>query len=87
MIKYLLHLTIQNKTLTLTDLEMEDEAGTKEVINGNDDRLVKEEIFTKIVRAGKRTYFFPRSSNSTFVNSSAVRVSFASICSSLVFST
>jgi len=56
--KYLLHLTIQNKTLTLTDLEMEDEAGTKEVINGNDDRLVKEEIFTKIVRAGKRTYFF-----------------------------
>ncbi len=58
LIKYLLHLTIQNKTLTLTDLEMEDEAGIKEVINGNDERLVKEEIFTKIVRAGKRTYFF-----------------------------
>ncbi len=58
MIKYLLHLTIQNKTLTLTDLEMEDEAGFKEGINGNDQRLVKEEIFTKIVRAGKRTYFF-----------------------------
>jgi len=58
LIKYLLHLTIQNKTLTLTDLEMEDEAGIKEVINGNDERLIKEEIFTKIVRAGKRTYFF-----------------------------
>jgi hypothetical protein len=37
---------------------MEDEEGTKEVINGSDDRLIKEEIFTKIVRAGKRTYFF-----------------------------
>ncbi|HKK41176.1 MAG TPA: DUF3276 family protein [Bacteroidales bacterium] len=37
---------------------MEDEAGIKEVINGNDERLIKEEIFTKIVRAGKRTYFF-----------------------------
>jgi len=51
-------LTIQNKTLTLTDLEMEEEAGIQEVINGHDDKNIKEEIFTKVVRAGKRTYFF-----------------------------
>jgi hypothetical protein len=51
-------LTIQNKPLTLTDLEMEEEAGIKEVINGHDDKFVNEEIFTKVVRAGKRTYFF-----------------------------
>jgi len=51
-------LTIQNKTLTLTDLEMEEEAVIKEVINGHDEKLIKEEIFTKVVRAGKRTYFF-----------------------------
>jgi hypothetical protein len=51
-------LTIQNKTLTLTDLEMEEEAGIKEVINGHDDKNAKEEIFTRVVRAGKRTYFF-----------------------------
>jgi hypothetical protein len=37
---------------------MEEEAGIKEVINGHDDKFVNEEIFTKIVRAGKRTYFF-----------------------------
>lgn len=37
---------------------MEDEAGTKEVINGHEENTIKEEIFTKIVRAGKRTYFF-----------------------------
>lgn len=37
---------------------MEEDAGTKEVINGPDEKLNKEEIFTKIVRAGKRTYFF-----------------------------
>jgi hypothetical protein len=54
----LLHLTIQNKTLTLTDLEMEEEAGIQEVINGHDEKIIKEEIFTKVVRAGKRTYFF-----------------------------
>jgi len=54
----LLHLTIQNKTLTLTDLEMEEEAGTQEVINGHEEKNIKEEIFTKVVRAGKRTYFF-----------------------------
>lgn len=58
MIKYLLHLTIQNKTLTITDLEMEEEAVIQEVINGHDEKNIKEEIFTKVVRAGKRTYFF-----------------------------
>jgi hypothetical protein len=47
-----------NKTLTQTDLEMEEEAGIKEVKNGLEDRIVKEEIFTKVIRAGKRTYFF-----------------------------
>jgi len=51
-------LTIQKKTLKLTDLEMEEEAGKKEVTNGNDDKKIKEEIFTRVVRAGKRTYFF-----------------------------
>ena len=51
-------MTIQNKTLTLTDLVMEEEAGIKEVINGHDEKNAKEEIFTRVVRAGKRTYFF-----------------------------
>src|SRR5512133_3114020 len=37
---------------------MEEEAGIQEVINGHDDKNVNEEIFTKVVRAGKRTYFF-----------------------------
>jgi hypothetical protein len=37
---------------------MEEEAGIKEVINGHEEKIVKEEIFTKVVRAGKRTYFF-----------------------------
>ncbi|MCX6325961.1 MAG: DUF3276 family protein [Bacteroidia bacterium] len=37
---------------------MEEEAGIKEVINGHNEKIVKEEIFTKVVRAGKRTYFF-----------------------------
>jgi hypothetical protein len=37
---------------------MEEEAGTHDVINGQDEKSVKEEIFTKVVRAGKRTYFF-----------------------------
>ena len=37
---------------------MEEEAGTKEVIIGNDDKIAREEIYTKVVRAGKRTYFF-----------------------------
>ena len=51
-------MTIQNKTLTLTDLEMEEEAGIKEVINVQSEKIIKEEIFTSVVRAGKRTYFF-----------------------------
>jgi hypothetical protein len=37
---------------------MEDETGTKEVITEKEEKTGKEEIFTKIVRAGKRTYFF-----------------------------
>ena len=37
---------------------MEEEAGIKEVINGHEDKNTKEEIFTRVVRAGKRTYFF-----------------------------
>jgi hypothetical protein len=37
---------------------MEEEDGTKEVINGNNGKNIKEEIYTKVVRAGKRTYFF-----------------------------
>lgn len=37
---------------------MEEEAGTKEVTNGNDEKSAREEIYTKVVRAGKRTYFF-----------------------------
>jgi hypothetical protein len=58
LIKYLLHLTIQNNTLTLTDLAMEEGTVIKEDLNGNEDKYQKEEIFTKVVRAGKRTYFF-----------------------------
>jgi hypothetical protein len=37
---------------------MEEEAGIKEVIIGNNEKNLKEEIYTKVVRAGKRTYFF-----------------------------
>ena len=37
---------------------MEEEAGIKEVTNLNEGKNVKEEVFTKIVRAGKRTYYF-----------------------------
>lgn len=37
---------------------MEEEAGTQEVTNTQEEKTIKEEIFTKIVRAGKRTYFF-----------------------------
>jgi hypothetical protein len=37
---------------------MEEEAGIKEVTNGIIEKNVKEEIYTKVVRAGKRTYFF-----------------------------
>ena len=51
-------MTIQIKSLTLTDLEMEDETGSKETVNGSEGKIQKEEIFTRVVRAGKRTYFF-----------------------------
>jgi hypothetical protein len=51
-------LTIQIKSLTLTDLEMEEETGKKEDLNENEGKNQKEEIFTRVVRAGKRTYFF-----------------------------
>jgi hypothetical protein len=37
---------------------MEEDAGTKEVMNGHEEKNAKEEIFTRVVRAGKRTYFF-----------------------------
>ena len=37
---------------------MEEEAVTKEVTSGHEEKFVNEEIFTKVVRAGKRTYFF-----------------------------
>jgi hypothetical protein len=37
---------------------MEEDAGIKEVTIGNEEKVVKEEIYTKVVRAGKRTYFF-----------------------------
>lgn len=37
---------------------MEEEAGIKEVINGHEDKNGKEEIYTRVIRAGKRTYFF-----------------------------
>ncbi len=37
---------------------MEEETGIKEDSNGGGVKNQKEEIFTKVVRAGKRTYFF-----------------------------
>ena len=37
---------------------MEEETGIKEDLKGSEEKNQKEEIFTKIVRAGKRTYFF-----------------------------
>jgi hypothetical protein len=37
---------------------MEEEAGIKNDLNGSEEKNQKEEIFTKVVRAGKRTYFF-----------------------------
>ncbi len=57
-LKNLLHLTIQFKPLKLTDLAMEEETGITENLDSSADKNQKEEIFTKIVRAGKRTYFF-----------------------------
>jgi len=37
---------------------MEVETGTKDDLNGSEEKAQREEIFTKVVRAGKRTYFF-----------------------------
>ncbi|OFY65270.1 MAG: DNA-binding protein [Bacteroidetes bacterium RBG_13_43_22] len=37
---------------------MEEETGIKEDLNGSEEKIQKEEIFTRVVRAGKRTYFF-----------------------------
>jgi hypothetical protein len=37
---------------------MEEETGIKEESNGGEGKNQKEEIFTRVVRAGKRTYFF-----------------------------
>jgi len=37
---------------------MEEETGLKEDLTVSEDKILKEEIFTKVVRAGKRTYFF-----------------------------
>jgi len=37
---------------------MEEEVGKKEDLTGSEEKNQKEEIFTKIVRAGERTYFF-----------------------------
>lgn len=37
---------------------MEEEAGIKEAKIENDEKTGKEEIYSKVVRAGKRTYFF-----------------------------
>jgi len=37
---------------------MEEETGTKDELNESESKNQKEEIFTRVVRAGKRTYFF-----------------------------
>jgi hypothetical protein len=37
---------------------MEEESGIKEDLTGSEEKNQKEEIFTRVVRAGKRTYFF-----------------------------
>jgi len=37
---------------------MEEETGTKDDMNGSEEKAQREEIFTRVVRAGKRTYFF-----------------------------
>jgi hypothetical protein len=37
---------------------MEEETGINDVHNGNDETRERDEIFTRVVRAGKRTYFF-----------------------------
>lgn len=37
---------------------MEEETGKKDDLSGSEESSQREEIFTKVVRAGKRTYFF-----------------------------
>jgi hypothetical protein len=37
---------------------MEEETGIMDVVNAGEEKNQKEEIFTRVVRAGKRTYFF-----------------------------
>jgi hypothetical protein len=37
---------------------MEEETGIIDVVNAGEEKNQKEEIFTRVVRAGKRTYFF-----------------------------
>ena len=37
---------------------MEEETGAKEDLTGSEEKNQKDEIFTRVVRAGKRTYFF-----------------------------
>jgi hypothetical protein len=37
---------------------MEEAAAIKDDLNVSEEKIQKEEIFTKVVRAGKRTYFF-----------------------------
>lgn len=37
---------------------MEEETGIIDVVNSGEEKNQKEEIFTRVVRAGKRTYFF-----------------------------
>jgi hypothetical protein len=37
---------------------MEEETGINDVQSGSEEKNQKDEIFTKVVRAGKRTYFF-----------------------------
>ena len=37
---------------------MEEETGKKEDLTGSEEKNQKDEIFTRVVRAGKRTYFF-----------------------------
>jgi len=37
---------------------MEDEAGTKETVNGSEVKIQKEEIFTKVVTCRKKNLFF-----------------------------
>ena len=57
LINFIIFETVIIRNLNLTDLEMEKAAG-KEFDDGHDEQGVKDEVYTKVVRAGKRTYFF-----------------------------